>query len=153
MQELLPIRYGRMLVSPFTFYRGAANVMANDLAAAPRSGLNVQLCGDAHLANFGGFASPERSFVFDLNDFDETLAGPFEWDVKRLVTSFEVAGRDRGFSDVERRTAVLAVARAYREAMRGFAAMSNLEIWYSRLDSSVIRSAAPRREAASRRRR
>ncbi len=138
VQELLPIRYGRMLVSPFTFYRGAANVMANDLAAAPRSGLNVQLCGDAHLANFGGFASPERSFVFDLNDFDETLAGPFEWDLKRLMTSFEVAGRDRGFGDVERRTAVLAVARAYREAMRGFASMSNLEVWYSRLDSSVI---------------
>jgi uncharacterized protein (DUF2252 family) len=138
VQELLPIRYGRMLVSAFTFYRGAANVMANDLAAAPRSGLNVQLCCDAHLANFGGFASPERSFVFDLNDFDETLAGPFEWDVKRLTTSFEVAGRDRGFNDLERRTAVLAVARAYREAMRGFAAMSNLEIWYSRLDSTAI---------------
>jgi uncharacterized protein (DUF2252 family) len=141
LQELLPIRYGRMLVSPFTFYRGAANVMANDLAPVPRSGLNVQLCGDAHLSNFGGFASPERSFVFDLNDFDETLAGPFEWDVKRLTTSFEVAGRDRGFSDLERRTAVLAVARAYRESMRSFAAMTNLDIWYSRLDSAALEAA------------
>jgi uncharacterized protein (DUF2252 family) len=141
VQELLPIRYGRMLVSAFTFYRGAANVMAHDLASVPRSGLNAQLCGDAHLANFGGFASPERSFVFDLNDFDETLAGPFEWDVKRLTTSFEVAGRDRGFSDTQRRTAVLTVARAYREAMRSFATMSNLDIWYSRLDSGALEAA------------
>jgi uncharacterized protein (DUF2252 family) len=132
--ELVPIRYGRMLTSPFAMYRGAAAVMAHDLAPTPRSGLNVQLCGDAHLANFGGFASPERSFVFDLNDFDETLEGPFEWDVKRLAASFEIAARHRGFSDAERSTAVLAVTRSYREAMRGFAAMRNLDVWYARLD-------------------
>jgi uncharacterized protein (DUF2252 family) len=138
LQELLPIRYGRMLVSPFTFFRGAANVMANDLGTAPRSGLTAQLCGDAHLANFGGFASPERSFVFDLNDFDETLAGPFEWDVKRLTASFEIAGRDRGFTDAQRRAAVLRVARAYRESMRDFAGKSNLDVWYARLDSGAL---------------
>ena len=136
--ELVPIRYGRMLVSAFTFYRGAAAIMARDLAPTPRAGLKVQLCGDAHLSNFGGFASPERSLVFDLNDFDETLVGPFEWDVKRLAASFEIAGRDRDFSDAERRTAVLSVLRAYREAMRNFAGMANLELWYSRLDAEVI---------------
>ena len=106
--ELLPIRYGRMLASAFTFYRGAAAVMAADLSTTPRTSLKVQLCGDAHLANFGGFASPERTLVFDINDFDETLPGPFEWDVKRLAASFEVAGRDRNFSVADRRTAVLA---------------------------------------------
>jgi len=138
VQELVPIRYARMLVSPFTFYRGAATIMAHDLASTPRSGLNAQLCGDAHLSNFGGFASPERSLVFDLNDFDETHIGPFEWDVKRLAASFEIAGRDRAFNDAERRAAVLAVVRAYREAMRGFAGMRNLDVWYSRLDESQI---------------
>ena len=138
LQELLPIRYGRMLVSAFTFFRGAANVMAFDLAPAPRSGLTVQLCGDAHLSNFGGFASPERVFVFDLNDFDETLPGPFEWDVKRLAASFEVAGRDRGFTDAERQAAVLACVRSYREAMRNFASQTNLDIWYARLDSAAL---------------
>ncbi len=127
--ELVPIRYGRMLVSPFTFYRGAAAVMAHDLVPTPRAGLRVQLCGDAHLSNFGGFASPERSLVFDLNDFDETLPGPFEWDVKRLAASFEIAGRDRSFSDAERRTAVLSVLGAYRKAMRGFATMKQLELY------------------------
>jgi uncharacterized protein (DUF2252 family) len=132
--ELVPIRYGRMLVSPFTFFRGAASLMANDLAATPRSGLNAQLCGDAHLSNFGGFASPSRDLVFDLNDFDETLAGPFEWDVKRLAASFEIAGRDRGFDDRDRRAAVLSVVRAYRESMREFAAMNNLAVWYSRMN-------------------
>jgi uncharacterized protein (DUF2252 family) len=132
--ELVPIRYGRMLVSAFTFYRGAATLMANDLAAGPRTGLNAQLCGDAHLSNFGGFASPSRDLVFDLNDFDETLAGPFEWDVKRLAASFEIAGRDRGFDDRERRAALLSVVRAYREAMREFAAMNNLEVWYSKMN-------------------
>src|SRR4051794_30603230 len=132
--ELVPIRYGRMLVSPFTFYRGAAKIMAHDLAATPRTGLTTQLCGDAHLSNFGGFASPERSLVFDLNDFDETLPGPFEWDVKRLAASFEVAGRNRNLTAKERRTAVLTAVRSYREAMREFAAMRNLEVWYSRLD-------------------
>ncbi len=137
--ELVPIRYGRMLVSPFTFYRGAANIMAHDLAASPRSGLNVQLCGDAHLSNFGGFASPDRTLIFDLNDFDETLPGPFEWDVKRLAASFEIAARNRGFNDAERRSSVLAVGRAYRESMREFASMSNLAVWYSRLTVDEIR--------------
>jgi uncharacterized protein (DUF2252 family) len=127
-----------MLVSPFTFYRGAATVMAHDLAATPHTGLTVQLCGDAHLANFGGFASPERSFLFDLNDFDETLPGPFEWDVKRLAASFEIAGRNRGFTDAERRKAVVEVGRAYRESMRTFAGQTNLEVWYARLDSAGI---------------
>jgi uncharacterized protein (DUF2252 family) len=136
--ELVPIRYGRMLVSPFTFYRGAAAIMAHDLASTPRAGLKVQLCGDAHLSNFGGFASPERSLVFDLNDFDETLPGPFEWDVKRLAASFEIAGRDRGFGDAERRTAVLSVLGAYRKAMRRFAAMNQLDLWYSRLDVEAL---------------
>src|SRR5438445_13588685 len=138
VQELLPIRYGRMLVSPFTFFRGAANVMAHDLAQAPRSGLTVQLCGDTHLANFGGFASPERSFVFDLNDFDETLPGPFERDVKRLAASFEIAGRNRGFTEAERTAGVLAATRSYRTAMREFAPMSNLAVWYSHLSASDI---------------
>jgi uncharacterized protein (DUF2252 family) len=132
--ELVPIRYGRMLVSPFTFYRGAASLMAHDLAATPRADLKVQLCGDAHLSNFGGFASPSRDLVFDLNDFDETLPGPFEWDVKRLATSFEIAGRDRGFDDRVRRAAVLTAVRAYRESMRTFATMSNLGVWYAKLD-------------------
>jgi uncharacterized protein (DUF2252 family) len=136
--ELVPIRYGRMLVSPFTFYRGAASLMAHDLAATPRAGLNVQLCGDAHLSNFGGFASPSRDLVFDLNDFDETLPGPFEWDVKRLAASFEIAGRDRGFDDRVRRAAVLTAVRAYRESMRNFAAMSNLAVWYSRLNATEM---------------
>ena len=107
VQELVPIRYGRMLVSPFTFYRGAALIMASDLSTTPRSGLNVQACGDAHLSNFGVFASAERNLVFDLNDFDETLRGPWEWDVKRLATSLAIAGRDRGFSDKERAEVVL----------------------------------------------
>jgi uncharacterized protein (DUF2252 family) len=136
--ELVPIRFGRMLVSPFTFYRGAASVMAHDLAAAPRSGLTAQLCGDAHLANFGGYASPERTMVFDLNDFDETHPGPFEWDVKRLATSFEVAARYRGFRDAERRAAVLTVLAAYRSAIREFAAMPNLDVWYARLDAEKL---------------
>src|SRR6476469_10726134 len=104
--ELVPIRYGRMLVSPFTFYRGAAGLMAHDLAGTPRTDLKAQLCGDVHLSNFGVFASPSRELVFDLNDFDETLPGPFEWDVKRLAASFEIAGRDRGFDDGVRRSAV-----------------------------------------------
>jgi uncharacterized protein (DUF2252 family) len=136
--ELVPIRYGRMLVSPFTFYRGAANLMAHDLAATPTAGLKAQLCGDAHLSNFGGFASPSRDLVFDLNDFDETLPGPFEWDVKRLAASFEIAGRDRGFDDRARRTAVLTAVRAYRESMRTFAAMNNLAVWYSRLNAAEM---------------
>jgi len=119
--ELVPVRHGRMLVSPFTFYRGAALPMAADLATTPASGLRVQLCGDAHLSNFGAFASPERNLVFDVNDFDETLPGPFEWDVKRLAASLAVAGRDNGFTGKARRKIVLAAAESYRTAMRGFA--------------------------------
>ena len=120
--ELVPIRYGRMLVSPFTFYRGAALIMASDLAATPRSGVTVQLCGDAHLSNFGIFGTPERSMMFDVNDFDETHPGPWEWDVKRLAVSLVAAGRDRGFSAKQRSAAVLAAVAAYRTAMREFAA-------------------------------
>jgi len=132
--ELVPIRYGRMLVSPFTFYRGAALVMAADLAGTPTTGLRAQLCGDAHLSNFGIFASAERRLVFDVNDFDETLPGPFEWDVKRLAASLEVAGRDNGFKRKERKSVVLAATRSYREAMRNFADQSNLDVWYAHLD-------------------
>jgi Uncharacterized protein conserved in bacteria (DUF2252) len=132
--ELVPVRHGRMLVSPFTFYRGAALPMAADLADTPASGLRVQLCGDAHLANFGAFASPERNLVFDVNDFDETLPGPFEWDVKRLAASLAVAGRDNGFGAKDRRKIVLAAAEGYRTAMRGFAERSLMDVWYSHLD-------------------
>ena len=132
--ELVPIRHGRMLVSPFTFYRGAALPMAADLAETPDSGLRVQLCGDAHLSNFGVFASPERRLVFDLNDFDETLPGPFEWDVKRFAASLAVAGRDIGFSADERRAVVLAGVGSYRKSMAGFAEKSMLDVWYARLD-------------------
>jgi uncharacterized protein (DUF2252 family) len=138
VRELVPIRYGRMVVSPFTFFRGAAAVMAADLAVTPTSGLQVQACGDAHLSNFGAFAAPDRTLVFDLNDFDETLPGPWEWDVKRLSTSFEIAARENGLKRKERRTLVLTVARAYREAMRGFAQMPHLGIWYARLDAETL---------------
>ena len=131
--ELTPIRHGRMLASPFAFFRGAALPMAADLATTPRSGLSVQLCGDAHLANFGAFASPERQMLFDINDFDETLPGPWEWDVKRLAASFEVAGRELGFSAADRRDVVLAGVREYRRAMRRAAEMGVLEAWYSHL--------------------
>jgi uncharacterized protein (DUF2252 family) len=136
--ELLPIRYARMAASPFAFLRGAAAIMARDLSDGPRTTLDTQLCGDAHLANFGGFASPERTLVFDLNDFDETLPGPFEWDVKRLVASIEVAARDRGFKRDVRRGAVLGAVRGYREAMREFAGMPNLAVWYARLDAGRL---------------
>jgi uncharacterized protein (DUF2252 family) len=132
--ELVPIRYGRMLVSPFTFYRGAAYLMASDLAGAPRTNLTVQLCGDAHLSNFGAFAAPDRRLVFSINDFDETHPGPFEWDVKRLAASFAVAGRDRGFDDKQREMVDLAVGRSYREAMSKYAGMRTLDLWYSRID-------------------
>jgi len=134
VKELVPIRYGRMLASPFTFFRGAAAIMAMDLAKTPQSGLRVQACGDAHLSNFGVFAAPDRRLVIDVNDFDETLPGPWEWDVKRLAASFAIAGRDRDFTPKETRTAVLTTARAYREAMREFATMRNLDVWYARLD-------------------
>src|SRR5947207_7011823 len=125
--ELVPIRYGRMLVSPFTFFRGAALIMASDLASTPTSGIRVQACGDAHLSNFGVFASPDRSLVFDVNDFDETLPGPWEWDVKRLAASFEVGARERGFSKAQRRAAVNAAIREYRRAMHGFAGMREID--------------------------
>ena len=136
--ELVPIRYGRMLASPFTFYRGAAAIMAMDLAKTPDSGLRVQACGDAHLSNFGVFAAPDRRLVMDVNDFDETLPGPWEWDVKRLAASFEIAGRDRDFTPKETRAAVLSTVRDYREAMREFAAMGNLDVWYARLDVETL---------------
>jgi uncharacterized protein (DUF2252 family) len=132
--ELVPIRYGRMLVSPFTFYRGAALIMASDLSTTPRSGLTAQVCGDAHLSNFGIFGSPERNLVFDCNDFDETLPGPWEWDVKRLAASVVVAARERGFSKTVRAEAVLSLGQAYRLAMRQMAAMTNLEVWYSHVE-------------------
>jgi uncharacterized protein (DUF2252 family) len=132
--ELVPVRHGRMLVSPFTFYRGAARPMAADLATTPASGLRVQLCGDAHLSNFGAFASPERRLVFDVNDFDETLPGPFEWDVKRLAASLAVAGRDNGFSRKDRHQIALAGAEGYRTAMRAFAGQHFLDVWYAHLD-------------------
>ena len=138
VQELLPIRYGRMLNSAFAFYRGAAYLMAADLAGEPRTGLDVQLCGDAHLSNFGAFAAPDRRLIFTLNDFDETLAGPFEWDLKRLVASFAVAGRDRGFDAKQRQKVNMTVTRSYREAMHGFAAMGTLELWYARIELDEI---------------
>ena len=132
--DLVPIRYGRMLSSPFAFYRGAALLMAVDLGSGPRTSLKTQLCGDAHMANFGVFGSPDRKLVFDANDFDETLPGPFEWDVKRLVASFEIAARANGWKAKERRKITLTAAQAYREAMRDFAGQSNLAVWYARLD-------------------
>jgi uncharacterized protein (DUF2252 family) len=132
--ELVPVRHGRMLVSPFTFYRGAALPMAADLAGTPASGLRVQLCGDAHLSNFGAFASPERNLVFDVNDFDETLPGPFEWDVKRLAASLAVAGRVNGFPAKVRRKIVLTAAERYRTAMREFAGQAFLDVWYAHMD-------------------
>jgi uncharacterized protein (DUF2252 family) len=132
--ELVPIRYGRMLVSPFTFYRGAAMIMAHDLTATPRSGLIVQCCGDAHLSNFGVFASAERRLMFDINDFDETLPGPWEWDVKRLAASMLVAAGDNGYLVKDQDRIVLETVAQYRQAMRAFAGMKNLEVWYSRLE-------------------
>ncbi len=136
--ELVPIRYGRMLVSPFTFYRGAAKIMASDLAGTPRSGLRVQCCGDAHLSNFGVFASPERRLVFDINDFDETLPGPWEWDVKRLAVSMLIAARDNGYSTKDQDRIVLETVTQYRNAMRNFAGMTNLEVWYARLEIETL---------------
>jgi uncharacterized protein (DUF2252 family) len=134
LPDLVPLRHERMLASPFTFYRGAAVIMAADLAARPNTGLRVQACGDAHLSNFGGFASPDRTLVFDINDFDETNPGPFEWDVKRLGASFEIAARSREFSAKEARALALRAAQTYREAMTDFAGKTNLEVWYARFD-------------------
>ncbi len=138
--ELVPVRYGRMLASAFTFYRGAAAIMAADLASTPDSGLRVQLCGDAHLSNFGVFQAPDRRLVFDINDFDETLPGPFEWDVKRLAASVAIGGRDRAFKAPERRAAVLKSVSEYRTAMASFATMNDIDVWYSRLDIADIAS-------------
>jgi uncharacterized protein (DUF2252 family) len=137
-QDLVPVRHGRMMVSPFTFYRGAAKIMAADLADTPVAGLDAQLCGDAHLSNFGVFASPERRLLFDLNDFDETLPGPFEYDVKRMAASFTIAGRNNGFSPADARAATLASVRAYREAMASFAQMGTMDIWYAHLDEDEL---------------
>ena len=138
--ELVPVRWGRMMVSPFTFYRGAALPMAANLVATPVSGLAVQACGDAHLSNFGIFGSAERRLVFDVNDFDETLPGPWEWDVKRLAASLEVAGRDNGLAGKDRREIVTATVASYRQAMRAFAAMTNLEVWYARADLDQVQA-------------
>jgi uncharacterized protein (DUF2252 family) len=136
--ELVPIRYGRMLVSPFAFYCGGALVMTADLAATPTSGLQVQLCGDAHLSNFGMFGSPGRRLVADLNDFDETLPGPWEWDVKRLAASLAVAGRDNHYTGADRHTVVVTAAASYRTAMAAFAGMGNLAVWYAHLDVDEV---------------
>ncbi|MER5930895.1 DUF2252 domain-containing protein [Streptomyces sp. NPDC002054] len=140
--ELVPIRYSRMTESPFRFYRGAAAIMASDLADSPDSGITVQLCGDAHLLNFRLLASPERRLMFDINDFDETLPGPWEWDVKRLSASLVIAGRANGFDEAERAVIVNSAVRSYREAMIGFAGMGNLEVWYSKIDSDVLEALA-----------
>jgi uncharacterized protein (DUF2252 family) len=136
--ELIPIRHGRMAASEFAFFRGGAAIMAADLATTPTTGLRVQLCGDAHLSNFGGFASPDRDLIFSVNDFDETLPGPWEWDMKRLVASFAIAGRERGFSAKERRNILVATGRRYREALRAFATRGNLDVWYARLDATEM---------------
>jgi uncharacterized protein (DUF2252 family) len=136
--QFVPIRYGRMLVSPFTFYRGGALIMATDLAGTPRSGVTVQLCGDAHLSNFGLFGTPERQMLFDINDFDETLPGPWEWDVKRLAASFEIMGRDRGFTPADRRAIVMAGVREYRDRMRRAAGMGTLDAWYEHLEAGTL---------------
>jgi uncharacterized protein (DUF2252 family) len=139
--DLVPVRHGRMMVSPFTFYRGAAKIMAADLKDTPVAGLDAQLCGDAHLSNFGLFASPERRLLFDLNDFDETLPGPFEYDVKRMAASFMVAARNNGFSRADARAATQASVRAYREAMAAFAQMPTMDVWYACLDEDEVTSA------------
>ena len=139
LPELGPIRYGRMLVSSFAFFRGGACLMAADLADGPRTGLYTQLCGDAHLSNFGIFAAPDRRLVFSINDFDETLPGPFEWDVKRLAASLAIVGRERGFDDAIRRSIVTGAVREYRETMARFAEMRNIDVWYTRLDVATIR--------------
>ncbi|MCD7437495.1 DUF2252 domain-containing protein [Streptomyces lincolnensis] len=153
LPELLPVRYGRMAASPFAFLRGAAAVMAADLAAQPHTGLTVQLCGDAHLLNFGLYASPERSLLFDLNDFDETFPGPFEWDVKRLAASIAVAARENGHSDAKAHRAALEATAAYRTTVRRLAGRGELDVWYERLDADsllpLIRSGRHRRRAAS----
>jgi uncharacterized protein (DUF2252 family) len=149
--ELVPIRYARMMESPFRFYRGAAAIMASDLADSPVSGLTAQLCGDAHLLNFRLLASPERQLVFDINDFDETLPGPWEWDVKRLSASFVIAGRENGFDDDERARIVRATVRSYRKAMIRFAETGNLDVWYTKIDADLLESLASGRLQATKR--
>src|SRR3954464_11270273 len=144
--ELVPIRHGRMIASPFTFYRGTAAIMASDLSSSPTTGLRVQCCGDAHLSNFGLFAAPDRRPVFDLNDFDETLPAPFEWDVKRLVASFVVAARDNGNGRKKQRAAARAAAKAYRKTMTRASAMRFLEVWYARVDAEDLLRRLSRRE-------
>ena len=139
--DLVPVRHGRMMVSPFTFYRGAAKIMAADLKDTPTAGLVVQLCGDAHLSNFGVFASPERKLLFDLNDFDETLPGPFEYDVKRMAASFTIAARNNGFSKADTRASTLASVAAYRQAMAEFAQMRTMDIWYAHLTEDDVMAA------------
>lgn len=153
VQELVPIRYGRMTESPFRFYRGAAAVMASDLAGTPDSGIRAQLCGDAHLLNFRLLASPERHLLFDINDFDETLPGPWEWDVKRLAASLVIAGRANGFSDKERARIVRATVRSYRESMIRFAGMRNLDVWYTQTDEGRLKALAADRLASQGRKR
>ena len=138
LPDLVPLRYARMRVSPFAFLRGSAVVMAHDLAQTPRSGITTQLCGDCHLSNFGVFGSPERALLFDINDLDETLPGPWEWDIKRLATSGFVAGRENGFTDSECKEAALAAARSYRTRMAEFAGMRNLDVWYSRVTTGDL---------------
>ena len=147
LPELVPIRYGRMLSSPFTFLRGSAGLMAHDLVTTPSTGLRVQACGDCHLLNFGLFATPERTLVFDLNDFDETLPPPWEWDLKRLAVSFAIAGRDNQLSDADARDAVLESVCAYREHLREYSRMSPLEVWYTRLDTETLIAMAPDEKA------
>ncbi len=145
MPELVPIRYGRMLQSPFAFFRGAAAVMASDLARTPATGLRVQACGDCHLMNFGGFATPERNVLFDINDFDETLPAPWEWDLKRLVASMVLASRANGHADKDGRDAAVAAARSYRKRLREYAAMQPLDVWYSKVTAEDVMEAAPPR--------
>ena len=142
-KDLVPLRYGRMLQSPFTFYRGSAGVMAADLAHTPVSGIRVQACGDCHLMNFGGFATPERRLIFDINDLDETLPAPWEWDVKRLVASFVLAARANGLGDANGRDAAVACARSYRRKMREFAAMDVLDVWYARIAAADVLAMLP----------
>jgi uncharacterized protein (DUF2252 family) len=147
--DLVPVRHGRMMVSPFTFYRGAAKIMAADLKDTPTCGLITQLCGDAHLSNFGLFASPERSLLFGLNDFDETLPGPFEYDVKRMAASFTIAARNNGFAQSDTRAATLKSVTSYRETMAGFAKMNTLDVWYAHLDEQEVLHTVDRAARAS----
>src|SRR4051812_6774652 len=148
-EDLVPVRHGRMMFSPFTFYRGAAKIMAEDLKDPPTAGLDAQLCGDAHLSNFGAYASPERTLLFDLNDFDETLPGPFEYDVKRMAASFTIAGRNNGFSKADTHEATVAAVTAYREAMSTFAQMGTMDVWYAHLDEDQIMSSLRANVAAA----